>query len=456
MSAADAALESLRERLPAGALVTDRDVLAGFETDITGRFSGRAAALAKPRTGEEVAAIVRACAEAGIAIVPQGGNTGLVGGAVPRDGELVLSLTGLDWIGEVDRASNQLSVGAGATLEAVQVAARRAGLEFPLDFPARSSATIGGSVATDAGGALALRHGTMRRRVAGLEVVLADGSIVSRMDGLLKDNAGYDWPAILVGSEGTLGVITAARLQLEPGPGRRLAAMFGVDGLEQALALLERLRAVPGLEAADFLDAACVRLVAERRRIAGPFDGAWAIQVIAQFAGEGDPTEELAAALERLPFEPEVAVADGSAERERLWSGRELTNESIGDLGVAHKFDVSVPIAALPTFERELRARIAAAPGENQLFLFGHLGDGNVHVNVVGPAPEDEEVDELVLRCACELGGTISAEHGVGAAKRRYLSLCRSPEEIAAMRSLKRALDPAGTLSPGRVLPDEE
>jgi FAD/FMN-containing dehydrogenase len=455
MSAAAAeALARLRERLPAGALVTDRDVLAGFETDVTGRFSGRAAALAKPRNREEVAEIVAACAASGVPIVPQGGNTGLVGGGVPRAGELVLSLTGLDWIGEVDPASSQLSVGAGATLEQVQAAARRGGLEFPLDHPARSSATVGGSVATNAGGALAIRHGTMRRRVVGLEAVLADGATVSRMGGLLKDNAGYDLPALLIGSEGTLGVITAARLQLEPGQRQRVAALFGVGGLGEALLLLERLRTVPGLEAADFLDAASMRLVGERRQVQNPLGTEHGVYLLAQYAGDRDPTPELAAAVESLPFEPDVAIADGSAERERLWACRELVNESIRDLGIPHKLDVAVPIAALPAFERRLRAAVGSLPGESRLFLFGHLGDGNVHVNVLGPSPGEEAVDEVVLRCAAELGGTISAEHGVGVAKRRYLSLCRSAAEIAAMRAVKRALDPDGILAPGRVLDD--
>jgi FAD/FMN-containing dehydrogenase len=447
-------LAALTSRLPAATLITDRDLLVGCETDITGRFSGRAAALAKPRTRAEVATIVAACAEAGVPLVAQGGNTGLVGGGVPRPGEVVLSLTGLDWIGEVDHASNQLAVGAGATLERVQAAARAAGLEFPLDHPARSSATIGGSVATDAGGALAFRHGTMRRRVVGLEAVLADGALVDRMGGLLKDNAGYDLPALLIGSEGTLAVITGARLQLEPAPGGRLAALFGVAGTTEALALFESLRGVPGLEAADFLDAACMRLVGEQRRVANPLTGDHGIYLIAQYATDRDVTAELAAAVEALPVEPEVAIADGTAERERLWACRELINESLRDRGVPHKLDVAVPVARQPEFERRLRELVAAMPGENELFLYGHLGDGNFHVNVLGPGPDDEVVDEAVLRCACEMGGTISAEHGVGLAKRRYLHLCRSADEIAAMHRLKRALDPGAILAPGRVLED--
>ena len=242
------AIEALSAELPTGLLSFDRDLLAGFERDATGRFGAEAAALARPRDAAEAGAVVAACNRHGVALVAQGGNTGLVGAGVPRPGELVLSLAGLDWIGEVDRSSGQVDVGAGATLEGVQAAAAAAGMEFPLDHPARASATIGGSIATDAGGALALRHGTMRRRVVGLEAVLADGSIVRRMAGLLKDNAGYDLPALLIGSEGTLGVITAARLQLEPARKVRLAALFGLPDLAAAVALLPAVRRVPGLE----------------------------------------------------------------------------------------------------------------------------------------------------------------------------------------------------------------
>lgn len=446
-----AVLAELRGRLPEGTLSTDPDLLAGHQVDLTGRFAGTAAALARPRDRDQVAAIVAACAAHGLPLVPQGGNTGMVGGAVPRDGELVLSLTRLDALGEVDAAAGQIVAGAGVSLERVQEAARAAGFEFPLDFGARSAATVGGMIATDAGGSLALAHGTMRRRVVGLEAVLADGTIVDRMAGLLKDNAGYDLPALLIGSEGTLGVVTAARLALEPARPLRVAALFGVGSLEAALDLLAALRRVSGLEVADFIDAGCMRLVAERRQVANPLGAEHGFYVLAQWAGDRDPLDQVAAAVARLSPEPPVAVADGAADRERLWTGRELINESIRERGVPHKLDVAVPPAALPEFDRRVRELIATVPGAS-LYLYGHLGDGNAHVNVLGPDPEDESVDAAVLRLVADLGGTISAEHGVGVAKTKYLSLCRSEAEIEAMRRLKQALDPAGILAPGRVL----
>lgn len=446
---------ALRAALPAGALVEDRDVVAGYEQDILGRFPGSATAVARPPGATAVADTVAACAAAGQPLVAQGGATGLVGGGVPRDGELVLSLRGLDWLGEVDTDANQLDVGAGVTLEAAQLAAREAGLELPIDHPARASATIGGMVATNAGGALALRHGTMRRRVAGLEVVLADGSTVRRMAGLLKDNAGYDLPSLLVGSEGTLGVITAVRLQLEPASPFRIAALFGVADLRAGLDLLRALRAAPGLEAADFFDADCMELVRAHHDLRDPLGSAHGIYVIAQCAATEDVTEQLAAAVEAAG-DPEVAAASDTGGRQELWSYRESLNEAIRAVGVPHKLDVSLPLAAIPSFDAEVRRRLADRFPDAALYIYGHIGDGNLHVNVVGPDPADDGVDELVLRCTVEHGGTISAEHGIGRAKRRYLSLCRSAADIAAMTALKQALDPAGLLAPGRVLPDRE
>jgi FAD/FMN-containing dehydrogenase len=208
---------------------------------------------------------------------------------------------------------------------------------------------------------------------------------------------------------------------------------------------------VPGLEAADFLDSACMRLVDEQRQVANPLGEDHPLYVLAQWSGDRDPLDRVAAAVATLSPEPPVAVADGAADRERLWACRELVNESIRDRGVPHKLDVAVPLVALPEFDLRVRELIGAVAGAS-LYLYGHLGDGNVHVNVLGPDPEDESVDEGVLRLVAELGGTISAEHGVGVAKTKYLSLCRSEAEIEAMRRLKAALDPRGILAPGRVL----
>jgi FAD/FMN-containing dehydrogenase len=449
-----AALAALRAAVGDAHVLLGRDLCAGFERDATGRFGAAASAVVRPADTEQVAAVLRACAEHALAVVPQGGNTGLVGGGVPRGGEVVVWLGRLTRLEPVDRVAAQVVVGAGATLEQLQRHARAAGLDVGIDFGARSAATIGGMVATNAGGALAMRYGTMRAQVAGLEAVLADGTVVRRLSGLLKDNAGYDLPALLVGSEGTLALVTQVAVRLVPVHRCRVAALFGLAGLDDGLVLLTRLREhVASLVAADFFDATGLARVCAHRRLRAPFEREWPVYLIAECAADADPTEELAAAVEATELELDVAVADDTAGREALWAYRELQNEAVAAGGVPHKLDVSVRVPDVPRFAEEVRARIAAVDAAAETILYGHLGDGNVHVNVLGPAADDERVDEAVLELVAAFGGSISAEHGVGVAKRDHLHLSRGAGEIAAMRRLKAALDPVGILNPGCVLP---
>jgi FAD/FMN-containing dehydrogenase len=450
----DAAREALVKLLGRDHLLLDPELRAGFEHDATGRFVGTAAAVARPADPEQVAALLAVCFQHGIPVVPQGGNTGLVGGGVPRNGELVLSLTRLQELGEIDRAANQVVVGAGISLAQLQRHARAAGLDVGIDHGARDAATIGGMVATNAGGGLAMRYGTMRAQVAGVEAVLADGTVIDRISGLLKDNAGYDLTALLVGSEGTLAVITRVAVRLIPAHAHRVVALFGLPDLDRALHLTAGLRdRVASLVAADFFDAAGLRRVCGHSGRRMPFARAWPIYLVVECRSDSDPTEDLAAAVDWLEADVAVAVADDSTGRERIWSYRELQNESIAAAGVPHKLDVSVPISEVPRFAADARARVAAIEASAETILYGHLGDGNVHVNVLGPPPDDERVDEAVLELVSELGGSVSAEHGVGVAKRDHLHLCRSAGEIAAMSHLKAALDPTGILNPGCVLP---
>ena len=436
-------------------VLTDPEVRAGYETDWTGRFGARAAAVARPGSADEVAEVLRICRAHGAAVVPQGGNTGLVGASVPRAGEVVLSLGRLSSLGEVDPATLQVEAGAGATLAALQAHARAAGLDAALDFGARDSATVGGVVACDAGGARALRFGTARARVGGMEAVLAGGARVDRRAGLLKDNAGYDLPALLVGSEGTLGVITSVLWRLVPRQEKRIAALLPLDSVEQVVDALGGLRrTLPSLEAADFFLPEGLALVREHGEVETGAVPDAAAYVLLECAGREDPAEELAAALDAAGLGDDALVADDTASRERLWRVREGHSEAIGAAGVPHKLDVGVPLRRLAEFVARAPALVAEASPGARTVLFGHLGDGNVHVNVLGPEPEDERADEAVLRLAAELGGTLSAEHGVGVAKARFLGLVRPAAEIAAMRGIKRALDPDGLLNPGAVLPD--
>jgi FAD/FMN-containing dehydrogenase len=451
--ARSALLRELEAVLPASAIVEDRSLLASYEQDATGRYGGGALAAVHPRDAAETIAVVEACVRHEVPFVAQGGNTGLVGGGVPRDGELVISLRRLDRIGSVDLDARQIEVGAGAILDHVHAAARAAGLEFPVDHGARSAATIGGMVATNAGGPLALRYGSMRAQVAGLEACIPGAGLVRRMGGLLKDNAGYDLGSLLIGSEGTLGVITAARLTLSSGMPFRIVALCGVGSFDAAMELLRAVRPVTGLEAVDYFDAASMELVCAHRGWPPPLGGRHAAYLVVQCAAATDVTPELAEALEVMPIEPEVAAADHTAGRARLWRHREAINEALRAAGVPHKLDVGVPIGATPEFVATLRRRVAEADRGWRLYLYGHLGDGNVHVNVLGPPPGDDTVDEVVLACSAEFGGTISAEHGIGLAKRDWLHLCRTEADIAAMMAVKQALDPAGVAAPGRVLP---
>jgi FAD/FMN-containing dehydrogenase len=446
-------IDALVAAVGARDVLVDDDVRASYETDWTRRFHGRARAVVRPGGAAEVAAVLAVCREHGAAVVAQGGNTGMVGGGVPRGGEVVLSLGRLRELGEVDRATAQVTVGAGVTLAALQAHARAAGLDAGVDFGGRDSATVGGMVATNAGGIQAMRHGTVRARVAGLQAVLADGAIVDRRAGLLKDNAGYDLPALLVGSEGTLGVVTSVRWRLVPLLTARVAALIALPSVAAVAELLARVRpALASLHAAELMTDEGMRLVLDHLGASSPLATEAPAYLLLECAGRADPTDELVAALDAAGVQDAV-VADEAGELDRLWRLREGHTEALNAAGIPHKMDIGVPLSQLARFAEEVVAVVQrVAPGARTI-VFGHLGDGNVHVNVLGPDPEDDAVDEAVLRLAADCGGTISAEHGVGVAKARWLSLTRSADELRAMRAIKRALDPEGILNPGVVLP---
>jgi len=432
-------------------VLSDPDLKSSYERDYSGRYGSSARFVVRPADTVEVAGVVTVCAERGVGIVPQGGNTGLVGASVPRHGEVLLSLRRLDEIGGVDAALGQVTVGAGANLAALQAAARAADEDAGLDFGARDSCTIGGVVACDAGGARALRHGTAGSHVSGLEAVLADGSTVSRLSGLTKDNAGYDLPALFVGSEGTLGIITRVRWKLVPLLPSRVAVLVPLSGPREAAELLAALRTnAPSLESCDFFLKEGLQMVLDHQRRQSPLRTSAPFYVLAECAAQSDPTDELAEALEQAGIE-DALVADDTIGRERLWALREGHTDAINAAGIPHKLDVGIPLDQLDRFLAEIPDEVARAGGD-RVILFGHLGDGNVHVNVLGADPEDQRVDDAVLELTLGCGGTISAEHGVGVAKARWLERARGTAEVAAMRRVKRALDPGNLLNPGAVL----
>src|SRR5579863_2946805 len=429
-------------------VLTDPDLVAGYTTDWTRRFSGAALGVVRPSDTAEVAAVLRACARHGTAVVPQGGNTGLVGGGVPGSsgggGAVVLSTRRLRRLDPVDTLSGQVTAGAGVTIAELRAHAARAGLEYGVDLAARDSATVGGTIATNAGGIQTIRYGPTRAQLLGLEAVLPDGSVISRLGGIQADNTGYDLTQLLAGSEGTLGVITAARLRLWPADPPTLTVLAGLPGIEAAAALAARISAlVPGVRAAEYFEAAGLALVRAHTGLPAPLGRDYPAYLLVNAAATQDDAERLVV----LPELTDAAVAMDSQARAALWAYRERHTESISAAGVPHKLDVALPAARLAAFRAELDEIIAKL--EARAIVFGHIGVGNLHVNVLGPGPDDDRADDEVLRLAAGHGGTISAEHGIGRAKAAMLPVSRSPVEIAAMRAIKHALDPAGLLNPG-------
>jgi FAD/FMN-containing dehydrogenase len=435
-------------------VVVEPEVMASYAIDWTGRFEGRPRAVVRPGDGAEVAAVVAVCKEAGVALVPQGGNTGLVGGGVPLAGEVVLSLRRLAGITDVDKLGGQLSAAAGTTVADVQTAATAAGWAYGVDLGSRDSATIGGTIATNAGGLQVLRHGSTRTQLVGFEAVLGTGEIVSHMGGLIKDNTGYDLGALLCGSEGTLGVVTAVRVRLVPQSPERVTSILAFSSTVAAVDAASLLRrSVPELQSLELFLQPGLDLVCRSTGVAGPFLGEHRAYLLAEAAAQYDPMPALATVLDSVAGVEDVAVATDTERRAQLWHYREGHTEAINTLGAPHKLDVTLPAASLVAFIDHVAEAVRDVDPTATTWLFGHAGDGNVHVNVTGVEPDDMSVDDRVMHYVAELGGSISSEHGIGTAKRNWLHLNRSDAELAAFRRLKTALDPAGILNPNVLLP---
>ncbi|HYM52153.1 MAG TPA: FAD-binding oxidoreductase, partial [Candidatus Dormibacteraeota bacterium] len=392
MTAAHASLlDALRAALGSSNVLTDADLRAGYETDWTRRWHGEAVAVVRPETTDAVVAALAACREAGVAVIPQGGNTGLVGGSVPRAAgarpQVVLSLTRLRDLEPVDTAAAEVTVGAGVTLGNLEAHVRAVGYAFGVDLGARDSATIGGMIATNAGGIHAFRHGPMRWQLVGVEAVLADGTVVRRLPGLLKDNTGYHLPSLLAGSEGTLAVVTRARVRLVPHLARRAVALLAAAGPDEAADLAGELRRrLPNLLAAELFFDDGMALVLHHAGGQRPFSESHPAYLLVEVDDEADPTPELAAAVEAAgPAVRDAVLATDEAARQRLWRLRERHTESVNAEGIPHKLDVAVPIGRLGAYARDVRQAIAAVAPNARTFLYGHVLDGNLHVNVLGP-----------------------------------------------------------------------
>lgn len=433
-------------------VLTDASLMAGYSTDWTGRYTGTPLCVVRPANTGEVVQVVKVCSALGQGITVQGGNTSLVAGATPRDGDLLMSLSRLDTIEGIDLATRQVTAGAGVTLASLQAAAVAAGLDFGVDLAARDSASVGGMVATNAGGLRVLRHGTMKAQLMGAEIVLADGSVISRLDGLAKQSAGLDLVGLMAGSEGTLGIITKARLRLVEHEPLRAVAVLAVQDTQAAVDLLPRLHALlPHLSALELFYSNGVELVRSHFEVKTPFAPHNGAYLLIECSSSTDPTSELLRALGVVDA-IDAAVASGPTSARSLWALRELHTDAINAEGIPLKFDVGVPIVALAELVASVPDLIeGCAPGA-RVVIFGHLNEGNLHINVLGADGHEEAVTEAVLRSVAERGGTISAEHGIGRAKSGWLHLTRDLADVAAMRSVKRALDPQGLLNAGVLL----
>ncbi len=458
-------LERLAAVLPPETL---REAAPGELEEPRGRWRGVAGAVAVPRDVETVAAVVRACTEARVALVPLGGGTGLVGGQVMDDGPpLLLSLSGMRAIRAVHADENVLVAEAGTVLADVQAAAEAVGRLFPLSLASEGSARIGGLLATNAGGVNVLRYGNARDLCLGLEAVLPDGSIWHGLKRLRKDNTGYDLRNLLIGAEGTLGVITAASLRLFPRPARQGAALMVVESPAAALDLLARAQARlgEGISAFELISGMGLRFLAETMpQVRQPFDAApdWMVLVDLGLPEGGDP----AAALEGLfanGFEAGLVsdgvIAQSEGQRAEFWNLRESIPEANRHIGAIASHDISVPLGAIAEFIDRAGPALARI-GDFRVNAFGHLGDGNLHYNVFPPPGgrradhenQREEIKHCVHDLVHDLGGSVSAEHGIGRLKVGDLERYGDPAKLAAMRAIKAALDPLGIMNPGAVL----
>ncbi len=442
-------------------VLTDPALQQAYVRDWTGRWTGSCALVVRPGDVQQAADVLAVVSAVSARVVLQGGNTGLVAGAVPEAGDVLLSTTRLSRIGAVDPVAAVVTAEAGVTLTALQDAVRPAGLELAVDLAARESCTLGGMAATNAGGIRTLSDGSMRSQVVAVDALDVRGRPLTRMRPLVKDNTGFGMSSLLVGSEGTLGLVTRLLLRLVPMPASRAVVLLGLPDVPAAVAALGALRPrLPGLRAAELVDRPCLELVLAQTGLSDPLPRRHDAHLLLELAGAPGRLAELADALEvtGLTDDPsvDIAAADDVAGVRALWAYRDRITESVGAAGVPHKLDVSLPAARTAEFVDRCLALLERWPrpvvGALRPFLFGHLGDGNLHLNILGADVDDDALDGAVLQLVAEHGGSISAEHGIGRSKAAWLPLNRDPDEIAAMTALKRALDPEGRL--GRaVLP---
>ena len=459
--------------LGARGFTTDPELIGPWLTDWRGRYTGRAIGMASPASTQDVAALVKLCGRFGVPIVPQGGNSGMSGGATPdASGDaLVLSLRRMNQITRLDPDAREVTCEAGVILQTLQEAAEAHHLRFPLTLGGKGSATIGGLIATNAGGTQVLRHGSMRAQVTGLEAVLADGSVFDALVPLKKDNRGFDLKQLLIGSEGTLGIVTGATLRLLPALAQRAVLWIGLGSIGDARRLLVHTQKQAGdaLEGFEVMPRHSLEAVlAHNPRARAPLAGAHEWNALIELVADGATVDTLSARAEALlesAFEAslleDAAIAMNETQAEEFWALRDESAPAERALGPAMQHDISVPVAAMADFVAKTVPQVEARFPGCRAVAFGHLGDGNVHYHVLAPAGaipgeweagEGKVISTFVHDLVTQWGGSISAEHGVGEQKVNKLPLYKDPTALAMMRAVKKALDPQNIMNPGRVI----
>jgi FAD/FMN-containing dehydrogenase len=469
----EACLGALKAIVGERYVLTQPHDVAPFLTDHRGRYHGAAIAVLRPGSTDEVSRVVKTCSDAGIAIVPQGGNTGLCGAATPlaRQPSVVLRLDRLNRIRALSAAEETITVEAGCVLADIQSAAASQQLLFPLSLGAEGSCQIGGNISTNAGGIAVLRYGNTRQLVLGLEVVLADGTVIDGLRRLRKDNAGYDLKQMFIGAEGTLGVVTAAALKLFPAIRTRAVALMQLASVDDAMAMFTRARSVFGERISSFEIIGSSYMDFVLRYVQGtvmPFarKSPWYLLIEAGDSSDvsdiGQSMESLLAAAFEAGLISDATIASSLAQEEAIWKLRHGVTGEFKLAGKTMSHDTSVPLACQPAFTAEVEAGVLAAYPDANVMMVGHIGDGNIHVVVLFPHERfaDEQafeeaadaIDVIVDDIAMGLGGSITAEHGVGVSYRKRLARTKSAPELALMKQVKRMLDPAGLMNPGKIL----
>ncbi len=457
-------IDALSKRLGPNGVLQGADAGVRYTSDASVVNATAPIAVLRPASTAEVSFILRACHDAGQPLVIQGGLTGLCGGATPHAGEMALSLERMHAIEETDRDAMTMTVQAGTPLEAIQNAAEEEGLRFPLDLGARGSCAIGGNISTNAGGNEVIRYGMTRNLVLGLEAVLADGTVITSLNKMLKNNAGFDLKHLFIGTEGTLGVVTRAVLRLHPRPLTRFAALCACTSLDDVIKFLHhvQLNLAGGLSAFEVMwDDYFNYIHASIPALKSPFEQEYPIYVLIEFEGSQEKSDattftDTLAEASAAQWLRDAVIAKSEKEMEQFWRIRDGVAEilpKLGAMGLAN-FDISLPIGSMDRLLRAINADLCVAFSEVTKLAFGHLGDSNLHLLISsGNLADMDRIYDMVYKRVGELNGSISAEHGIGMARKKYLSRSRNAEEIALMRSLKSILDPKGILNPGRVLP---